>query len=377
MANVKFYLDKGNILLSYYISTGDVVRFSIKEKIDLKHWDKKKCRSKYTYKHANKLNNLMDDLSRFVMDLRIDYKVKGINFNGPVLKQALKDRIFGNRSKLFYDYATNIFLPDKVGKVKDETIITYNISIGLIEKYLPSVAFDEVNRVTTLKLEKAMQADGYSKNYINRVFKLFHQVMKVAYVDEIHDNKYFMSDNFVPSAEEVENDYLTIDELDKIYYNLHTLSERNKNAAIIFLRGCYTGQRYQSYRDLTQVMIYEIQNVSMINLKQGKTQHTVSIPLSDKMKAVMLLDVHPISRQKLSDYIKEVIKSLKINKKISTHTARRTFATNMVLAGVDISKIMKITGHKTEKEFRKYVKIDGVQSAISVIDEVNKVFGAL
>lgn len=115
----------------------------------------------------------------------------------------------------------------------------------------------------------------------------------------------------------------------------------------------------------------------MISIKHGKTGNTVSIPLSEKMKAVMAMDTHAISRQKLSDYIKDVCKKVGIEKwqQVSTHTARRTFATNMVLAGVDISKIMKITGHKTEQEFRKYVKIDGVQSAMSVIDDVNKVFG--
>lgn len=377
MANVKFYLDKGNILLSYYVTTGDVVRFSLKEKVELKHWDKKKCRVKYTYTHANKLNNLMDDLSRFVMDLRIDYKVKGLNFNGTVLKQEIRDRVFGNKSKLFYDYAMNVFIPDKSGKVKEDTITTYKISIELINKYLPALVFDNINRATTLKLEKAMQSGSYSKNYINRIFKLFYQVIRLAYVDEIHDNKYFMSDNFVPGTEDVENDYLTSSELDKIYYSLDTLSDRNRNAAAIYLRGCYTGQRYQSYRDLKPAMIYEIQGVFIMNIKQGKTNTNVSIPLSDKMKVVMAMDVHPISRAKLADYIKEIMKILGIDKKISTHTARRSFATNMVLAGVDISKIMKITGHKTEKEFRKYVKIDGVQSAISVIDDVNKVFGML
>lgn len=379
MANVKYYLDKGNILLSYYVSTGDVVRLSVKEKIDFRQWDSKKYRAKSSYRQANKLNRLLDDLELFVKDIRIDYKMKGQYFDGNILKKELQSRIFGNKSGLFYDYAINVFLSDKIGKVKDDTVKVYRTSVELINKVLPSLSFSEINRISVLQLQKSMVADGYSKNYINRIFKLFHNCVKNAYIDGIHDNKYYMTDGFVPGTEDVDNVYLTIDELDILYNALSELSDKYKNATVIFLRGCYTGQRFQSYRNLSVSMIYEYQGISMINLKHGKTGNQVSIPLSDKMKSVMSMDVHPISRQKLADYIKEVCKLLQIDKwqRVGTHTARRTFATNMVLAGVHVSKIMKITGHKTEQEFRKYVKIDGVQSAVSVIDDVNRVFGVI
>ena len=42
--------------------------------------------------------------------------------------------------------------------------------------------------------------------------------------------------------------------------------------------------------------------------------------------------------------------------KVTTHTARRSFCTNMYLIGVPIPTIMAISGHKTEKSFRMYIK---------------------
>lgn len=379
MANVKYYLDKGTVYLSYYVDKGDVVRLSLKEKVDSKHWDKKKYRARYTFNGANNINRLLDDLSVFVRDTRIDYKIKGLPFNGHILKREIHQRLYGKQEGLFYSYAMDIFIPDKKGKVKDHTVQVYTISVGVVNKYLPSLMFTDVNRVTCLRLEKGMKDDGYSINYINRVFKLFHNVIKNAYIDGVHNNKYYMSDGFVPGTEEVDNIYLTIAELDMLYSYLDAASDRERNAVAIFLRGCYAGQRYQTYKELNKTMIYEMNGIQMISIKHGKTGNTVSIPLSEKMKYVMAMDTHSISRQKLSDYIKEVCKKVGIQKwqQVSTHTARRTFATNMVLAGVDVSKIMKITGHKTEQEFRKYVKIDGVQSAISVIDDVNRVFGTI
>ena len=49
---------------------------------------------------------------------------------------------------------------------------------------------------------------------------------------------------------------------------------------------------------------------------------------------------------------------------ISSHTARRSFATNAVLDGVPYHWIMQITGHKSVTSFEKYVKIGAKQAAV-------------
>jgi integrase len=48
---------------------------------------------------------------------------------------------------------------------------------------------------------------------------------------------------------------------------------------------------------------------------------------------------------------------------ITSHTARRSFATNAYLAGIPTISIMKITGHKTEKAFMRYIKISQEDNA--------------
>ena len=57
-------------------------------------------------------------------------------------------------------------------------------------------------------------------------------------------------------------------------------------------------------------------------------------------------------------------------KLVSTHTARRTGATLMYLDGLDTLSIMKITGHKTEKEFLKYIRIGAEENAARISDFV-------
>ena len=48
---------------------------------------------------------------------------------------------------------------------------------------------------------------------------------------------------------------------------------------------------------------------------------------------------------------------------ITTHTARRSFATNFYEMGFDASALMQITGHSTEAQFKKYINIDKKRNA--------------
>ncbi|NVN97052.1 tyrosine-type recombinase/integrase, partial [Candidatus Nomurabacteria bacterium] len=53
---------------------------------------------------------------------------------------------------------------------------------------------------------------------------------------------------------------------------------------------------------------------------------------------------------------------------ISTHTARRSGATNMYLAGIPTLSIMKITGHRTEKAFMRYIQMTEEDNAIKLME---------
>ncbi|MDO9635196.1 MAG: tyrosine-type recombinase/integrase [Paludibacter sp.] len=54
------------------------------------------------------------------------------------------------------------------------------------------------------------------------------------------------------------------------------------------------------------------------------------------------------------------------NELVTSHTARRSFATNLYLAGIDTISIMLLTGHKTEKSFMVYIRITKEQNAYRV-----------
>jgi site-specific recombinase XerD len=57
---------------------------------------------------------------------------------------------------------------------------------------------------------------------------------------------------------------------------------------------------------------------------------------------------------------------------VTTHTARRSFASNMIKLGFSSQSIMQITGHKTESSFQKYIKITSKENEIKIREDFEK-----
>lgn len=172
--------------------------------------------------------------------------------------------------------------------------------------------------------------------------------------------------------------YLSFDEIQKIYYtdlydNPHLIQYRD-----LFVFGCLTGLRFSDYTTLR----FEDVRRGMLYKKSNKVDTWSVIPLLEE--AQIIFNTHfkngipKISNPKFNEYIKEigrlagivelVTHSYKKGNKdvievkpkyqwITTHTCRRSFATNEYLAGTDVALIMKITGHKSVRDFYKYIRI--------------------
>ncbi|HVW99216.1 MAG TPA: site-specific integrase [Candidatus Babeliaceae bacterium] len=153
----------------------------------------------------------------------------------------------------------------------------------------------------------------------------------------------------------------------------------------LFLIGCYTGLRYSDYSTLTTDKI----KGGFIRGIQIKTGDPVTIPLHDAV--IRILKKYPnglpksSSNQKTNKYLKDVGKEIprlkaEIEKQfakagekkrvkfkkwelLTTHTARRSLATNALLESTPTLTIMAITGHKTEKAFLKYKKLSSADYA--------------
>lgn len=370
MANVRFNIDKKNILLIYHISARDIVKLSIREQIDFDCWDRTKGRVKGRSHNAFRLNRLLTDLILFVDNTRIEFKTRGVRLTGPILKKLLIERIFGVdvvEQISFYDYAKSWI---KSRKLAPATIKVQNNAIAVLYKRWPKLTFDTISLAWLSQFNREM--DQHSQNYRSMIIRRLKEMMDAAYADGLHTNIIYQNRKF--SIKTIATDHIYVPQvwIDKLYDKLGTLEPRHHNAAIIFLIGCMCGQRWQNYSIIKKSFIVITDGVPYISVVQPKTTTRVTIPVSERLISLLDMDPHELSQQKFNQYIKEAFTQIGYPDadRVSSHTARRTFATLSVLAGVDTSLIMKITGHKSEKTFRLYIKMDDVIAAAAAAPSI-------
>lgn len=232
---------------------------------------------------------------------------------------------------------------------------------------------------------------NYSPNTIGRHIKALKVIMRAAAEDGLHQNKDVERKKFKVITSEVKPVYLTEKEIETLH-NLDLSDNKPLDIARdVFLIGCYTAQRFSDYSRINAQHIKEVKGGKIIDLIQKKTGEQVLIPIRPELDFILKKYNYkpPLTyEQKINERIKiicekaeikelieieEIKGGLKVSKMvpkhdlIKTHTARRTGATLMFLAGIPTISIMKITGHKTEREFLKYIRVTKEETAQTLI----------
>lgn len=198
----------------------------------------------------------------------------------------------------------------------------------------------------------------------------------------------FKLNEFFSPTNKTKDIYLKENEIDLIY-NTEFEQDYLDNARDWFIIGLRTGLRVSDILKLTSKNIID----GFIEKETIKTEYPVIIPIHEQIEAILIKRngsfPRKISDQKFNNYIKivaemagltEICEGSKLTaveitengkKKIihrktsgkfpkyelvSTHICRRSFASNLY-GKIDTLTIMKITGHQTETQFLKYIKI--------------------
>ncbi len=226
---------------------------------------------------------------------------------------------------------------------------------------------------------------GNATNTIGKNVKVIKTVMNEAVSDGVTDNLKFRGNRFKTVSEEADSIFLNEAELKALEGLDLAGNTRLERVRDLFLIGAYTGVRFS---DWDKIRPENIGTDNLISIKAEKTGNPVSIPVHSMVKRIFnrYADLPRVpTNQKANDYLKELGQLLPalcktVSKKITkggllvtanvpkwqlltTHTARRSFATNMYKAGIPAMTIRAITGHLTEKAFLKYIKLDNADHA--------------
>ena len=380
------------LIFLFYRFESQKLKYSTGEKIIPKNWNPTKQRSKESrlLRDAESLNKRLDDLAQTVRaahrDLLKDNKQPTVHKLKEALNMANFKEVYAQKTTLL-KFAQD--LKEQANR-KRNTTNQWGQTIRKLQEYKKAtnkeVDFDTIDLDFYNSFVSYLTKQGYTKNSVGGFIKNVKIFMNEAVDRNLTKNNEYRNKRFKVLTEQVDKIYLNQDELKKIYALALINHKRLDKVRDLFIVACYTGLRFS---DLMQVRPENIINgTTQIKIRTEKTSELIVIPLHKFVKEIIkkyngsLPSV--ISNQKMNDYLKEIGEKAEISETIkmaitrggktentlhkkyeliTTHTARRSFATNAYLMDVPSISIMKITGHKTESSFMKYIRISQEDNA--------------
>jgi site-specific recombinase XerD len=214
-----------------------------------------------------------------------------------------------------------------------------------------------------LKVNKRCQ-----QNTVIRYMKCFKKVINLAVSNEWLTKNPFVGIHF--HEVKVNKEFLTLEEITRIWDKDFGI-ERLELVRDVFVFQCWTGLAFIDVYNLRAEHIHSDSNGSLWIIKaREKTDNLCNIPLLKVPKQILdKYKEHPVClekgvllpvmcNQKMNSYLKEIADVCGIKKKLTTHTARHTFASSVALANnVSLSTVAKMLGHSSTRMSERYAKV--------------------
>jgi Phage integrase SAM-like domain/Phage integrase family len=404
MLNISFYLrepqaERDTPIIMVMILGGKKLKYPTNERIHPELWDFEKQRTKTVRKngHSLEINAFLENLNNMAITAYREHQLAQ-HGQTPRLEDVkisldrklgravqFKTDLFGFFEKLIAQSESGVRLNPQTGQpIHPNTIKTYVTTIRHLREFKVArrkrLDFDDIdlefyNEYTKFLIKEVKLATNTVGKHIQVLKLVMNEAMEMGY----NKNLIYKSRRFVTVRENSDSIFLDKDELAQLEAAELSLYPKLERVRDLFLVGCYTGLRYSDYSILR---VEHIKN-DFIEIKQVKTHDPVVIPLHDAVKRIIKKYKGQLpmsmSNQKMNEYLKDLGEMTPCLQKpvarsftkegrrqqthhakwqlLTTHTARRSFATNEFLAGTPTLTIMAITGHKTEKAFLRYIKL--------------------
>lgn len=376
---------------------------------------KQRVRNVIAANNREVVNMFLDNLETAVQEILNDLKVNRV----AITKDEVKRRVdlWRNPEPIkvvqndLVAYVENLLERKDSIKVKSGKSKGRKLSLGTIQRYRTTLnGLKDFQKVSSRKMAFAdidsifydafvdwlTYTRKYAQNNVSKYVENVKTFMQRAFDEGLHTNVSFKS--FGGMREESENIYLTESELDRIYRLDLVENPGMERVRDLFIIAAWTGFRFSDFSTLQPEHIKKDEQGSyIIEKRQLKTENKVYVPVFhystiEILEKYNFVPPRSISNQKTNDYLHDIAKLAGLNDRIlkhqhkagelkvktesgwdkmsigvekwtlvTTHTARRSFATNMFKRRVPVFIIMECTGHKKEAEFRKYIKADSLE----------------
>ena len=373
--------------LSIYVRItvdGKRSEISLKRNIPSKEWDSSRNRGRGGSQRIRALNAYLDSVYSNLLDCHKEL----LEENRVVSSNAIKSRYLGedDNSKTLRElikyHNENMSVVLKEGTMKNYyTTEKYLYRFLAKKRKVNDVRLKQLNYAFVTDFEHFLRNYRDSKKrlllgnngvmkHLERFKKMLNLAVKLEWMDKNPFNQFQLKYN------KYDRQFLDEDELEQLE-SAEMGNERLERIRDCFVFSCYTGLSYVDVKELDSDNIVKgIDGNHWISTKREKTDKPVKVPLLPKAREILekymqcpemenkesLLPIS--SNQKTNAYLKEIADSCDIDKNLTFHVARHTFATTVMLSnGVPIETVSKLLGHTKLSTTQIYARV--VESKIS------------
>lgn len=351
---------------------------SLNKSIDPVYWNGEKQCAFGNKKLVNRINPFIDEVRFKLNDCYRQLKMQDTFITAEAIKSLFvgEEQVHNTLLSLMHYHSTNSKMILKQGTLKNYSATEKYIRRFLKQRYksddvfLAQLSYQFITQFelflrTTEPLDKSnpLTNNGIMK-HMERLKKIVTMGVKLEWIPKDPFIRYKLR------FQKTERDFLIEDEIE-ILETVKLSSDRLDKSRDLFLFSCYTGL---AYTDMTNLLphniIIGIDREYWIKTSRQKTNTKINVPLLPQ--ALALLDKykkHPMvlkrgralpfmSNQKINDYLKEIAMLCGINKNMTFHLARHTFATTITLNnGVPLETVSKMLGHTKLSTTQIYVHV--------------------
>ena len=370
---------KSNFRVPIYLRitvNGKRAEFSTGKDVEISKWSSAQNRLKGNSEEARAINKYLDILKSNVLVLENKLALSRESFDAIDIKNLLTGANTTERYLIPIFEEHNSKIEKLLGKeYAPATLKNFKTCLAHLKEFLWK--FHKKSDIDIQKLEPSFLNDfdfflrtkpNINNNSAVKYTKNLSKILKLCY-----QNNWIEKDLVIfykGKFQEVNVNFLTEEEI-KTIKNKDFIGSGLNIVRDIFIFSCYTGLAYIDIFNLTkeQITIGVDGNLWIITNRQ-KTGINSNIPLLPIAEEIIKkYENHPLvsnsgkllpvySNQKVNEYLKTIADNCNINKKLTFHCARHTFATTVTLSNnVSMESVSKMLGHKSIKTTQHYAKI--------------------
>ncbi len=344
--------------------------------IDVDKWHSEMSKVKGNSEEARTINSHLDNLKIKVIQAEKILTAKDIQITSETLNNELfgvKERIrtlvpiFEEHNRKIQELLGIEYAPGTLERYK--TSLKHTVNFIQWKFNLSDINIDKIDHAFITEYEFYLRSvRRCNNNSAVKYVKNFHKI-----INQCIANGWLVKDpfaNYKAKIKEVIREFLSEEEIERIM-DKKFVSERLGLVRDIFVFSCFTGLAYIDVKQLTKNHIsFGIDGDKWIFTTRQKTETLSKIPiLPIAQKMIDKYENHPLSNnenkllpilsnQKMNAYLKEIADVCGINKDLTFHIARHTFATTVTLSnGVPLETVSKMLGHTNLKTTQHYAKI--------------------